>query len=74
MQTPFILLGVIVLLAFILGSMAIRIIRPFEKGLVERLGKYQRTLEPGLNLIMPFFDTAQKVDMREMVLDVIPQI
>jgi len=65
---------VIVVFAFILGAMAIRVIRPYEKGLVERLGKYQRTLESGLNLIMPLFDTVLKVDMREIVLDVPPQL
>ncbi|UCG62462.1 MAG: SPFH/Band 7/PHB domain protein [Candidatus Zixiibacteriota bacterium] len=61
-------------LAFILTAMAIRIVRPFEKGLVERLGRFQRILDPGLNLIVPFFDTAIKVDMREVVLDVPPQL
>ena len=62
-----------VILIFILVSMSIRIIRPFEKGLVERLGKFQRILDPGLNMIVPFFDTVIKVDMREVVLDVPPQ-
>lgn len=60
--------------AFIIVAMSIRIIRPFERGLVERLGKFQRILDPGLNLIVPFFDTAIKVDMREVVLDVPPQL
>ncbi len=69
-----VLIIVIVVLAFILAAMSIRIIRPFEKGLVERLGKFQRVLDPGLNLIMPFFDTVQKVDMREVVIDVPPQL
>ncbi len=66
--------GAIVLFAFVVGSMGIRIIRPFERGLVERLGKYQRTLTPGLNLIMPFVDHLLKVDMREVVLDVPAQL
>ena len=44
-------LGVAVVFVIILVSMSIRIIRPFEKGLIERLGKYQRLLEPGLNMI-----------------------
>ncbi len=65
---------VVIVLAFILGGMSIRIIRPFEKGLVERLGRYQRTLDSGLNLLVPFIDTLQKVDMREIVLDVPPQL
>jgi len=60
--------------AFIVVLSAIRIIRPFERGLVERLGKFQRILNPGLNLIMPFIDIVIKVDMREVVLDVPPQL
>lgn len=60
--------------AVILVLLSVRIIRPFERGLVERLGKYQRTLGPGLNLIMPFFDTVMKVDMREVVIEVPPQL
>ena len=60
--------------AFIIVAMSIRIVRPFERGLVERLGKFQRILDPGLNMIVPFFDTVIKVDMREVVLDVPPQL
>lgn len=74
MESSYIFIGVLVLFAFILGGMSIRIIRPFEKGLVERLGKYQRTLDSGLNLIVPLFDTVAKVDMREIVFDVPPQM
>lgn len=66
--------GAIVIFAFIVGSISMRIIRPFERGLVERLGRYQRTLTPGLNLILPFVDTILKVDMREVVLDVPSQL
>jgi len=74
MEGSYLFIGIVVLLAFILGAMSIKIIRPFEKGLVERLGKYQRTLGSGLNLILPFFDSLMKVDMREIVLDVPPQL
>lgn len=63
-----------VVLSFIVVGLSIRIIRPFERGLVERLGKFQRILEPGLNMVVPFFDTVQKVDMREMVIDVPEQM
>ena len=70
----YIFVAVLGVFAFIIGGMSIRIIRPYEKGLVERLGRYQRTLDSGLNLIMPFFDTVMKVDMREIVLDVPPQM
>jgi regulator of protease activity HflC (stomatin/prohibitin superfamily) len=74
MNPVIIFLIVAAVFSFIIVSMSVRIIRPFEKGLVERLGKYQRLLEPGLNMIIPFFDTVIKVDMREVVLDVPPQM
>lgn len=74
MDLAYILLGVLFLAVVIVGLSAVRIIRPFERGLVERLGKYQRILEPGLNLIIPGVDTVIKVDMREVVIDVPPQL
>ena len=58
---------------FVYIAAAIRIVRPYEKGVVERLGKYQRTYEPGLHIIIPFLDRITKVDMRENVVDVPPQ-
>jgi len=74
MNPVIIFLMVAVAFAFIIVSMAVRIVRPYERGLVERLGKFQRILPPGLNLIVPLFDTVRKVDMREVVLDVPPQM
>ena len=74
MNPAIIFLIVFVVFGFIIVSMSVRIVRPFERGLVERLGKYQRILNPGLNMIIPFFDTMMKVDMREVVLDVPPQL
>ncbi len=74
MSGELLLVIVAIIFAFVLGAAAIRIIRPFEKGLVERLGRYQRTLSSGLNLILPFIDVLDKVDMREIVLDVPPQM
>jgi regulator of protease activity HflC (stomatin/prohibitin superfamily) len=53
--------------------MGIKTIRPYELACVERLGKYQRTVKPGLNFIVPFIERLIKVDMREQVVDVPPQ-
>ncbi len=58
---------------FIMGVNAIKIIRPWEKGLIERLGKYQRTAGSGLTLIMPVAERIIKIDMREQVVDIPPQ-
>lgn len=74
MNPVILFLAVAIVFAFIIVSMSVRIIRLFEKGLVERLGKFQRLLDPGLNMIIPFFDTVIKADMREVVLDVPPQL
>ena len=64
---------VVFIVLFIYAIAAIRIVRPFEKGVVERLGKYQRTYDPGLHMIVPVVDRLQKVDMRESVVDIPPQ-
>jgi regulator of protease activity HflC (stomatin/prohibitin superfamily) len=65
-----VLLIVVVLFVFILGSMSIRIIRPYQRGLVERLGRFHNRRNPGLNIIVPFIETLVKIDMRERVIDV----
>src|SRR5688572_21183616 len=61
----------VLLLAVVISG--VKIIRPFERGLVERLGKYHATVEPGLRLIVPFIDRMARVDMRERVVDIPPQ-
>jgi len=68
-----ILLGAVAFVFFAIVVSAVKIIRPYERGLVERLGKYHATVEPGLRLIYPFIDKMVRVDMRERVVDVPPQ-
>ena len=68
-----ILLAAIAFVFFAIVISAVKIIRPYERGLVERLGKYHATVEPGLRLIYPFIDKMVRVDMRERVVDVPPQ-
>ena len=70
---PIILLAILALFVFVVAIASIRIVQPYQKGVVERLGRYQRTVQPGLTLIVPFIDSIQKVDMREQVVDVPPQ-
>jgi len=67
------LLVVILVFLFLMALLGIKTIRPYERACVERLGKYQRTVQPGLNFIVPFIERLIKVDMREQVVDVPPQ-
>ena len=53
---------------------SIRIVPQAYAGVVERLGRYQRTLQPGLNILIPFIDRLRPlVDMREQVVSFPPQ-
>ncbi len=63
---------VIIFLLIVVGS-SVRIVRPYQQGLVEQLGKYKETHGPGLHLIVPFVQAMRLVDMREQVVDVPPQ-
>jgi len=68
-----ILLIIAAVVLFIVAAQGIKIIRPWQKGLIERLGKYQRTADAGLTIIIPFMERLLKIDMREQVVDVPPQ-
>ncbi len=48
----------------------VRIINQFERGVVLRLGKYSRTLNPGLHVIIPYLDRMVKVDIRTTPMDI----
>lgn len=68
-----IVLIALAVLVLVFLAAAVKIIRPYQRGIVERLGKYKDTYEPGLQVIIPFVDTIRLVDMREQVVDVPPQ-
>ena len=68
---PFLLLALIVV--FVVEG--VRVVPQQNAWVVERLGKYSRTLEPGLNIIVPFFDrVAYKHLLKEVPLDVPEQV
>ena len=64
---------VIAFLVFVLAAAGIKIVRPYQQGIVEQLGKYKQTTGPGLKLIVPIMQSMKRVDMREQVVDVTPQ-
>ncbi|MDD4548383.1 MAG: SPFH/Band 7/PHB domain protein [Syntrophomonadaceae bacterium] len=65
---------ILVLFVIIIAFSSIKIIRQATVGIVERLGKYHRTAEQGINVIIPFIDKFRAIiDMREQVIDFPPQ-
>jgi regulator of protease activity HflC (stomatin/prohibitin superfamily) len=61
----------VVVVAVVAGAAAsVKIIRPYQRGLVERLGRYHATVDPGLRIILPFADRMVRVDMRESVVEI----
>lgn len=68
-----IVLIVIAFVLFVFAASGIKIVRPYQKGIVEQLGRYKATVGPGLKLIIPVIQSLTRVDMREQVVDVPPQ-
>ncbi|MDP9020729.1 MAG: SPFH domain-containing protein, partial [Actinomycetota bacterium] len=68
-----IVFAVLALVLLLYVASGIKIIRPYQRGLVERLGKYKDTVNPGLRIIVPGIDRMTPIDMREQVIDVPPQ-
>src|SRR3982751_4486084 len=66
---------VLFIVALIVVVKAIRVVPQQHAWVVERLGRFYAVLEPGLNFVVPFVDRiAYKHDLREIPLDVPPQI
>ncbi|MBV7435590.1 SPFH/Band 7/PHB domain protein [Cardiobacteriaceae bacterium TAE3-ERU3] len=62
---------IIVFLVFWLGKKAIQIVSQGMEYTVLRFGKYNRTLEPGFHILVPFYEKiGHKINMKERVLDV----
>ena len=68
MIATIILLVILVVVAVVILLKAVRIIPQARAGIVERLGKYQSTLSPGLHILVPFIDRLlPMIDLREQV-------
>src|SRR3954466_7667215 len=66
----------LVVAAFVVLTIArtIRIVPQARAGVIERLGRYSRTLDPGLALVIPFVDRLRPlIDLREQVVSFQPQ-
>jgi regulator of protease activity HflC (stomatin/prohibitin superfamily) len=74
MSAGLIVLIVLALVVLIVLAKAIRIVPQARAGVVERLGRYLRTLDAGLALVVPFVDRVRPlIDLREQVVSFPPQ-
>jgi regulator of protease activity HflC (stomatin/prohibitin superfamily) len=65
------LLALVVIVVFLVLLMtAVKIIQPYEQGLLIVLGNYKRRLNPGFNLVPPIISNVVKIDLRTQTLDV----
>jgi regulator of protease activity HflC (stomatin/prohibitin superfamily) len=69
-----IVLAVVVMFVLVALARTVRVIPQARAGVVERLGRYSRTLTPGLTLVVPFIDRVRPLlDLREQVMSFDPQ-
>src|SRR3954470_22942557 len=69
-----IVLAVVALFFIFVAARTVRIIPQARAGIIERLGRYSRTTEPGLTIIVPFMDRLKPlIDLREQVVSFPPQ-
>ena len=72
-MTTYVLFGVALFLLIVLLK-AIKIVPQKQVKIIERLGKYHRTAEAGLNTIFPFLDSVRDtIDLREQITKIEPQ-
>ncbi len=65
--------SVVAVVVLIILALGFRVIRPTHRGLVERLGKYNRYADPGFHIIIPLVERMFLVDIREMLVEAEPQ-
>ncbi|GAM57764.1 membrane protease subunit ybbK [Vibrio ishigakensis] len=71
MDSTLITIAVFIVLAVVFIMSAVKTVPQGSNWTVERFGRYTKTLQPGLNLIVPFMDTiGNKINMMERVLDI----
>jgi regulator of protease activity HflC (stomatin/prohibitin superfamily) len=74
MDAGIIVLIVLAVFVLFVASRTIRIVPQARAGVIERLGRYQRTLDPGLAIVVPFIDRLRPlIDLREQVVSFQPQ-
>ncbi len=73
-STAPILLGLVVFFAFVILLKSVKVVPQKQVKLIERLGKFHKKAEAGLNIILPFFDSVRDtIDLREQITQIEPQ-
>ena len=67
------LLWILIIAAIVIFFLGIRIVRPTHRGLIERLGKYNRFASMGFNWIIPGIEIIYQVNVTEQMIDAEPQ-
>ncbi len=67
------LMYLLIIIAVVVFLMGIRIVRPTHRGLIERLGKYNRFANLGFNWIMPVIEHIYQINTTEQMVDAEPQ-
>jgi len=70
MNSIYIFAGIFCFFIFLIG---IRLVRPTNRALVERLGKYHRFADPGFNWVIPGIDKMYRINITEQMVDAEPQ-
>jgi len=71
---PIVVILVVLLLVLVVLARTVRIVPQARAGVVERLGRYSRTLNAGLSILVPFIDKLRPlIDLREQVVSFPPQ-
>ncbi|MBF9073045.1 SPFH domain-containing protein [Streptacidiphilus fuscans] len=74
METVIIVLVIVAVFVFVVLLRTIQVIPQAQAAIVERFGRYTRTLNAGLNIVVPFIDTVRnRLDLREQVQPFPPQ-
>jgi regulator of protease activity HflC (stomatin/prohibitin superfamily) len=60
----------LLVVAFVLISASVRILREYERAVVFTLGRFQKVKGPGLVLLIPFFQEMVRVDLRIQVIEI----
>src|SRR5579875_2651347 len=73
-MAAWIVIAIVAVVVLVVLARTIRIVPQARAGVVERLGRYSRTLTPGLTMVVPFIDRVRPlIDLREQVVSFPPQ-